>query len=271
MELSSYGVTEVTKVSTWLDRACEEIARDGYTVVLNAVSDEEVSAYQLLLETCYQKQLEELETEALEAIKDRNIVRLPLAYEDKFLQLATLPPIVEVATAILGNAFVLLMQNGIINPARQAHQQTSWHRDLNYQHWTSSRPLAINALVCLDPFTVTNGATTVLPGSHLFAPFPSEEYVAKSEKQIEAPAGSVIMMNAMTFHRAGVNRSTAARRAVNHVIGAPILSQQIDIPSALNGKGQADDFLGRYLGYRWNPKASVAAWRQSKLKAGNDE
>jgi hypothetical protein len=53
---------------------------------------------------------------------------------------------------------------------------------------------------------------------------------------------------------------------VNHVIGLPILSQQIDIPRSLGGKWSDDPFLSKYLGYRWNPKPSVLEWRQGKLQ-----
>ena len=40
-----------------------------------------------------------------------------------------------------------------------AHHQSAFHRDLPYQHFTSSRPIAINALFCADEFTNENGAT----------------------------------------------------------------------------------------------------------------
>jgi hypothetical protein len=70
----------------------------------------------------------------------------------------------------------------------------------------------------------------------------------------------------MVFHRAGVNRSAAARLAVNHVIGLPILSQQIDIPRSLGGKWSDDPLLSKYLGYRWNPKPSVVEWRRAKIE-----
>jgi hypothetical protein len=53
---------------------------------------------------------------------------------------------------------------------------------------------------------------------------------------------------------------------VNHVIGLPILSQQIDIPRSLNGKWADDPFLAKYLGYRWNPKPTVVDWRRAKLE-----
>jgi ectoine hydroxylase-related dioxygenase (phytanoyl-CoA dioxygenase family) len=267
MDVAGYGIKEKTQAHSWLSKAFEELARDGYSVVPDVLDETKLAAYRSALEECYGEQVAELGGgDRLAAINDANVVRLPLAYNDSFLHLAAQETILEVARCILGESFVLLMQNGIINPAGEAHQQNNWHRDLNYQHWTSSRPLAISALVCLDPFTPVNGATVILPGSHLVAAFPSDDYTLRNEKTIIASAGSVIFMDAMAFHRAGVNKSTAARRAVNHVIGVPILSQQIDIPRCLGGRWADDPSLSKYLGYRWNPKASVAEWRRAKLE-----
>jgi ectoine hydroxylase-related dioxygenase (phytanoyl-CoA dioxygenase family) len=267
MEVAGYGIKEKTQAQSKLAKAFEELARDGYSVVPDVLDEPRLAAYRLALEKCYGAQVAEFGgADKLSAIKDANVVRLPLAYDDSFLQLAAHPTILELARGILGDSVVLLMQNGIINPAGEAHHQSNWHRDLNYQHWTSSRPLAVSALVCLDPFTAVNGATVALPGSHLVAAFPSDDYTLKNERQIIASAGSVIFMDGMVFHRAGANRSTGPRRAVNHVIGLPILSQQIDIPRSLGGKWSDDPFLSKYLGYRWNPKPSVLEWRQGKLQ-----
>ena len=93
------------------------------------------------------------------------------------------------------------------------------------------RPLAISALLCIDPFRPSTGATTVLPGSHRVERFPSEAVTRKLEVAVEAPAGSFIVFDAMLFHRAGHNVSGAPRRAVNHVYGLPILAQQVSIAS----------------------------------------
>ena len=67
------------------------------------------------------------------------------------------------------------------------------------------------------------------------------------------------------FHRAGENSSEAPRRGVNHLIGLPFLAQQIDIPRALGGRYADDPFLGRYLGYKWAPAASVDDWRRARM------
>jgi hypothetical protein len=62
-----------------------------------------------------------------------------------------------------------------------------------------------------------------------------------------------------------VNRSGRIRRAVNHVIGAPILAQQVDIPAMLDAQPPADPWLAGYLGYRWNPMRDVSAWRRQRI------
>jgi len=87
---------------------------------------------------------------------------------------------------------VLNQQNGVINPPHsERYNQGAWHRDLPYQHFVSSRPLAINALFCLDQFTIENGATKVLPASHRQEAFPSDDFVQSQATPVTAPAGSL--------------------------------------------------------------------------------
>jgi len=190
-----------------------------------------------------------------------------LAYDVEFLPVASAPPLIELARRVLGPEFILMMQNGIINRPHIGNQQAKWHRDLNYQHWTSSQPLAINALLCVDPFSRSNGATYVLPGTHLISEFPTTAFAEKHAVQVEAPAGAFIVLDAMLFHKGGFNQTTEARRAVNHVIGLPFMAQQIDIPSACAKRGvemPADPQLRKYLGERWSPAADVFEWRRRR-------
>jgi len=70
----------------------------------------------------------------------------------------------------------------------------------------------------------------------------------------------------MVFHRAGLNRSNKTRRAINHVIGVPILCQQFSIPEMLDRPAPRDPYLAAYLGYRWSAANSIAEWRKSRIK-----
>ena len=158
-----------------------------------------------------------------------------------------------------------MSQNAIINRPVDAHYQFTWHRDLNYQHYVSSRPLAVSALYAIDDFTEETGGTWLIPASHKSEPFPSPAYVRRRARQIDAPAGSILLFDAMVYHRAGVNRSGRVRRSVNHIYSVPMIQQQISLPGMLGGKFSDDPFLRMFLGYDTETGRSVQEWRTRKL------
>ena len=265
--LKTYGITAASSSSGRVAAVCEEIVVRGFGVMESILPASKVASLNAKLEEVYAVQCQEVSgEEALEKLNDRDIVRCPLAYDPEFLELSTLPELLEIPRRVLGENVLLLMQNGVINRPERIQAQTGWHRDLNYQHWVSSKPMAVSALVCLEDFNLETGGTAFLPSSHKFEAFPSESLVSLAQYVPSAPAGSIIFFDAMTFHRAGINKSTKIRRAINHVIGVPILSQQISIPSMLAEPPQ-DASVRSYLGYRWSPAPSVKAWRDAKLSA----
>ncbi len=265
-EFESYGVVKGHDASTVLDQMTEAVLVRGFAVMSDVIPPNEITRLTERLQEVYAKQCAEIGGEAvLNELNDADIVRCPLAYDSAFLDLALNSQIIAMLKRLLGSNFVLLMQNGIINRPDRLQTQTRWHRDLNYQHWVCSEPLAISALVCLEDFNRKTGGTTFLPGSHRFPQFPSSALIAESEVTVEAPRGSVLFFDSMVFHRAGVNSSPWIRCGINHVVGRPILSQQIDIPTMLARPEPADAWLAGFLGYRWNPVQSVRSWRLRKL------
>lgn len=261
----AYGVTERLSDGDPTDEAVAELRINGWTVIPSALPVEFVRNLGVALDRAYAQQVDEIGGEsALHAMHDADIARCMPAYAPEFLEVATAPPLMKLATRMLGNEFLLLMQNGIINRPARENYQAKWHRDLNYQHWTSSKALAINALLCIDDFTLENGATFVLPGTHHVSEFPGAAFTHKFGRQVQAPAGSFLILDAMLFHRAGANRTSRVRRAVNHVIGRPFMAQQIDLPSALARAGvepPGEPAIRKYLGYRWSPARDVTDWR----------
>ena len=98
-------------------------------------------------------------------------------YDDFFFELFYNDLFIDITEKIIVKNFHLHLQNGIINTPEELHHQSSWHRDMPYQEWIISRPLALNAFYCLTDFTDKNGATYVLPYSHKFVSFPSDNFV----------------------------------------------------------------------------------------------
>jgi ectoine hydroxylase-related dioxygenase (phytanoyl-CoA dioxygenase family) len=264
--VKSYGVTETAVVATEAERHAEEIRMVGFTVVRHVFDPIRLQAAREKLDRLYVEQTEAAGGEArLRSINDANIVRCPLAHDVFFLDIATTPRLFAIARELLGQYVVLQQQNGIINPPDDRFYQAAWHRDLPYQHFTTSRPLAVSALVCVDAFNVVTGGTHVLPASHRSEQFPSESYVASHEFGVDAAAGDVLMFDAMLYHRAGSNRSGRPRRGVNHVYGLPFLKPPISFPRALGGRFREDPELSRFLGYDTEPADGPADWRNRRL------
>lgn len=73
-------------------------------------------------------------------------------------------------------------------------------------------PIKANSIWFLDDFTVENGATEYIPGSHKSIIKPSEEddINCKVIKAV-APAGSVLITHGALWHRAGANKSNKDR------------------------------------------------------------
>ncbi len=266
---NNYGVREQMKEpADDLDIVLETLVCRGFAVLPNALTHEQVEQLNERLEVVYAWQCAEVGGEdRLLALGDADIVRLPLAYDEKFLDLALHPWVTEAAKRLLGPNVVLMMQNGVINRPERVQAQTAWHRDLNYQHWVCSRPLAISALFCLEDFTEETGGTQFVAGSHKIEAMPSEALLRSTAETPHALSGSIVLFDSMVFHRAGINRSNRVRRAINHVIGAPIMGQVIDIPRMLGSNVPIEPFVAGYLGYRWNPFESVTDWRRKKLTA----
>tara|TARA_R110002096_G_scaffold15071_6_gene53175 strand:- start:10358 stop:11164 length:807 start_codon:yes stop_codon:yes gene_type:complete len=262
--MKSYGILEQTESLSALGLAAEELRIQGYTFLRNVLNAEELAEARVRLDRVYSTQEQSKGPEYLEEIGEANLARMPLLYDEWFLKLATQERLLELVRSVIGNYVVLHLQNGIINQPDEVHHQSSWHRDLPYQNWTSSKPLALGSIFCIDDFSEETGGTLVLPHSHREEICPSKEYLTNHEQTVNAPAGSVIVFDAMLFHRAGRNCSKGPRRAINNVFTVPILKQQIDLPAALAGKHRSDPELAQLLGYDCAVSESVEAWRETK-------
>ncbi len=78
----------------------------------------------------------------------------------------------------------------------------------------TSHVMALNTIWCISDFTATNGATRLVPGSHLHPGLDIPSGAENRATTIEAPRGSVILFDVNTWHGPSENRSDANRYAV---------------------------------------------------------
>ncbi len=232
-----YGVLQQDQSGSELDEIAEQVRRLGFAILDSGLTSDERFH---LSEAFNRTRASYIQTWGEARLRDANefhTIRAPLLHGDEcFMHLALNPLLLTVLGKLIVGKFILNQQNGVINPPGETYNQGAWHRDLPYQHYVSSSPLAVNALFCVDDFTLSNGSTFVLPASHKTINYPSESYVRNNALQVEANAGQFILLDCMLFHSGGFNFTQKERRAVNHVYTIPYFKQQIKIANNIDSK-----------------------------------
>lgn len=247
----SYGVLQRESSPSPIDQAVEEIKLVGYSTIESGYSKTQMSELRKICEETAKEYKEKYSKYNFTDTGESNNHRAPLLQNSKFLEIAANANVLEVVSKLIVGSFFLNQQNLVINPPlSQNYNQLKFHRDLPYQHYVSSRPIAINALLAIDDFTITNGATIVIPASHKVESFSSDEIINRKSYQTEVKSGTFLILDCMTFHAAGPNRSTGNRIGVNHVYSTLMLRPQIDWSKALSESdkkqlnGQQKNLLG---------------------------
>jgi hypothetical protein len=266
-EISRYGVLETTSASDVYDVLAEEVRLLGYSALDAALSESELDRYSNLFDEAATRYGADASTKGynLEDINERDTVRLLPTISPIFWNIVFDERLHQLLSRLLGGYYILNQVNGLINRGHQSkYHQAQYHRDLPYQHFTSSRPLAINALFALDDFTIENGATRVIPGSHHREAFPSDEVVRRLEKQVTVRRGTFIVLDCMVYHAGSTNLTVRDRRAINHVFTIPMLRQQFHIPSVIADPSAFSDQQKKILGYGLEEYRSVDDWLRSR-------
>ncbi len=90
-----------------------------------------------------------------------------------------------------------------------------------------------NSIWLLDDFSKANGATRIVPGTHLSEKMPQDVLedpwaTHPHEIIIEAEAGTVVIFNSHTWHGGTTNRTDRPRRAIHSYFCRHDVPQQID-------------------------------------------
>ena len=256
----AYGVLKRISAESDLDEIVEQVRNLGYAVLDSRLSADELLSLSQAFQQTRIRYIDTYGENELKTVDEYWTVRAPLTLGGEFLALALNERLISVVRRLIPGKFILNQQNGVLNPPGESYNQAAWHRDLPYQHFVSSTPIAVNALFCLDEFTAQNGATFVLPASHKSEAFPSPNYVRKIAFQVEAPAGSFILLDCMAFHAGGFNRTQSARRAINHVYTIPFFKQQINIPANMKNNEDLSSEIRDLLGFNYLESQTIAEY-----------
>ena len=264
--ISAYGIIQRDFFESAQDEVAEQVRRLGYAILDSGYTTDQSREISDAFDRVRERYVAAWGEERLRSLNEFHTIRALLTHEEQpFMQLAMNPKLIGVLKKLIIGKFVLNQQNGVINPPGETYNQGAWHRDLPYQHYISSSPLAVNALFCVDDFTIENGSTFVLPASHKATAFPSEKYLHRNAVQIVAEAGQYILLDCMLFHSGGFNRTAKERRAINHVYTIPYFKQQINLPGNMN-IDRLSEQARELLGFSYQEPASIEQYLASRSK-----
>ena len=208
------------------ERALEEIAERGFTIVPAIADAATLAALRAQLEAAIAADL--VRWCGNPHYRDQHMVMNLMTRGDALLALLEHPVIHAYAAALLGPACILFaytsssMPPGGTNNARRVH--------VDAPRWIPGYLTNVGFTLALDDFRPENGAMSALPGSHL-APDPPDEAAFDAHAETLLPrAGEMIVFNARTFHRGGVNRTARVRHAVTMNVCRSYMRQQFDYP-----------------------------------------
>jgi ectoine hydroxylase-related dioxygenase (phytanoyl-CoA dioxygenase family) len=199
--------------------ACD-IEQQGYTIIPNAIPEEQRRAAIAAMEEVYERERAIAERFG-EQTANQKVARNVIGKHRSFETFYDNPPVVAVCRQVLGEDMILYDTTGrslLPGGGREERHGFQIHVDRGdftvtpFQGGTHL-PLAINVLWALVDFTEENGATVIWPGTHTSLEVPDAEKDTPGFVRAVMPAGSVVMWDAATWHASGRNESDHARHS----------------------------------------------------------
>jgi len=193
------------------DAHAAEIREQGFTVIPDFMDEATIARVR---ETLAPYQDSHHGRNDFEGLKTERVYTL-VARGKVFEELAEGPRVLGVLDRFLQPGYLLTASQSIrINPGETAQ---SMHTDDGFYRQPRPRPaISFTLIAAVDDFTVENGCTEVIPGSHLWGD--PEDPARPPMDQLEGmlvpmavPSGAAFIMAGTLIHRGGANRSDRPR------------------------------------------------------------
>jgi len=158
-----------TKDEAWGADALSALDRDGAVLVDDILEADQITGLCEACDVALARIGEAVGSSRLESAGELGVARFPMLFDDRFLELFTLDPVLEVVDHTTGPASICHVMNAFALPSRPESEtgsvfQNSMHMD--FPRRLNGYLASVNTFFPLSAFSRETGATQVLLGSH---------------------------------------------------------------------------------------------------------
>jgi ectoine hydroxylase-related dioxygenase (phytanoyl-CoA dioxygenase family) len=227
--------TSSSTEADWLANTLDALRYSGAGIVTDVLSPALCDRTRAAMYEAQARTVEAVGQDRLDRAREVGVMRVMLSYDPVFSELLSLPEILAIVDNAVSDTAVMHLQNGLILPPFDSSVsdvlQYTFHMD--FPRYMEGYMASVNTMLAIDEFTVANGGTRIVPGSHQRGGRPGQRYMEEASVAVECPAGSMFVFDSTLWHAAGHNLTDNDRLAINHMFTRSFFKQQIDYVRAL--------------------------------------
>ena len=247
-----------------ISRAREEMNVLGYTNLGKIFTHHQIDEMYSCLTDFKEKEIREVGKDILNEFGDLEIMRALCRHGGIFLEILENEFLNDYINSVLNETSILHGYFGFVYYKGKNSDITGYkfHRD---QAWFKDSRTSVQVMIPLVDFTELNGATELVPSTHMFAKRPSDEFLEKHKVRMSVKKGEVFSFDGCVWHRAGVNTQDLPRVFVLLHYRLGIFKQQIRLCETCDLQC-ASDIVKARLGWNVREMDSHEEWRSENRK-----
>jgi ectoine hydroxylase-related dioxygenase (phytanoyl-CoA dioxygenase family) len=201
-------------------KACAFYDSHGYVVLAPQLSPDERAGLRRALDSLWARYAAEQAVSLDHYVANISQWRDLWRHDQTFRATLEDPRLWSTAARFMGRAGARLLHDHVIVKPASASGTVPWHQD--YPYWPVDTDEGLSCWCPLEDVGLEGGCLEVIDGSHRWGESPPADFLADDRSAFDArpdrvrlpvQAGSVVVLNSLTWHRSGPNREAGRRAA----------------------------------------------------------
>ena len=210
------------------DKFLENLKYLGWSRTETIISHKEIEFLKKNITEGFNEVYEKYTKEDLIRWNHQDILKCIFKFEPEWIDFISSHWLNNIVNIALNEVAILYDVFGLNNTGEFSSNRADFHRDQLYLGRLRASVLIIIPLV---DFSKENGATEIVPGSHLIEEKPSREFLEENSISLTAKKGEIIVVDASVWHRSGLNTTKKERPSIIIRYQLPFLKRNIDLCS----------------------------------------